>query len=316
MAGILILFILLIILLLFSGKKSPQSRTAFMLDTVCTVTLYEWQGDSDEILNDTLEVCRQYEKLLSTTVSGSDIDRINHSNGQPVAVSKTTADLLIDAGTYTDLSGGAFDITIYPVKQLWHFGTNEERVPDQKELEAALTLIDVRQMQIDSGTVTLPEGMGVDLGAVAKGFIADEMGRCLREHGVTSAIVDLGGNILTVGSRPDGKPWRVGIRRPFGDDNIAVQEVSDASVVTSGVYQRFFEQDHVIYHHLLDARSGKPCDTGLYSVTVIGASSQQCDALATVCMLLGYEKSVSLLRNYPDLEAVFVTSEGEVRYFG
>ena len=312
---------LMIIVIVFSvaylrnSEKQPVSQTRFMLDTVCTVTLYDWQGDGESVIDGTFDLCGRYEKRLSATVSGSDIDRINHSGGRPVKVAAETAELLTRAKYYCELSGGAFDITIYPVKSLWNFSGDDTSVPEPKALSEAVALVDYNKISINGTTVTLPAGMGIDLGAVAKGFIADRAAEYLREHGVTSAVIDLGGNIYTVGHRADGKAWRVGIKKPFGDGEADIVETADASVVTSGVYQRFFKKDGRLYHHILRSSDGMPCDTGLYSVTVISECSEQCDALSTVCMLLGYEKSKSLLSQIQGVQAVFITSDDQILYY-
>ncbi len=304
----------LALLLLKGRSKSPVSRTEFALDTICTVTLYDWGGDADGILDGAFEICENYENLLSVTVSGSDIYRINHSNGEPVTVSPDTAALLSDALEYCRMSDGVFDITVLPMKNLWNFGSDDAKVPEAEAVTRTLELVDYTKISIDGCDVTLPKGMGIDLGAIAKGYITDRVADYLKQQNVTSAIIDFGGNVYAVGSKSDGSDWKVGIQKPFADgsEQSKIVEVSDSSVVTSGVYQRYFEQDGRIYHHILDAKSGMPCDTGLYSVTIISESSEKCDALSTVCMLLGYEKSAELLSQMPGVQAVFITSDYEV----
>lgn len=310
--GVLLLTTATALVIIFSREKTPDSkisRTEFMLDTICTVTLYDRKSDGSALLEGAFHLCGQYEQLFSATVSGSEVYQINHSHGAPVTVSPETAQLLAHAVEYSRQSNGAFDITIYPVKQLWDFGGGSDALPDTTALQNAVKRVDFTRIQIDGTTVTLPDGMGLDLGAIAKGFTADRMADYLRGEGVTSAVIDLGGNVLTIGSKPDGSDWRVGIQEPFGQSNIDVVEVSGQSVVTSGIYQRYFEKDGVIYHHILSAKDGMPCDTDLYSVTIIGDCSEQCDALSTVCMLLGYERAKALLENYPDVRAIFVTNK-------
>lgn len=312
--GVFLVTTALALFIIFTREKTPISRTEFMLDTICTVTLYDWNGDGNALLEGAFGLCEQYEQMLSTTVSGSDVYQINHSRGTPVEVSPETAQLLSDAAEYSKISGGAFDITIYPVKQLWNFSGDSSTIPQASALEAAVKRVDYTKMTIEGNTVTLPDGMGLDLGAIAKGFTADKIADYLRGKGVTSAVIDLGGNVLTIGRKPDGSDWRVGIQEPFGQSNIDVIEVSDQSVVTSGIYQRYFEKDSVIYHHLLSAADGMPCHSGLYSVTIIGNCSEECDALSTVCMLLGYEQSKAVLEKFPHVKAIFVTDEKELKY--
>ena len=312
--GVLFLTTAVAFLIIFTRQKTPISQTEFMLDTICTVTLYDWSGDGHALLQGAFDLSEQYEQMLSATVSGSDVYRINHSRGAPVEVAPETVQLLSHAAEYSRLSGGAFDISIYPVKQLWDFSGTGSDIPDTAALKEAVKRVDFTQIQLEGNNVTLPDGMGIDLGAIAKGFTADKIADYLRGKGVTSAVIDLGGNVLTIGSKPDGSDWRVGIQQPFGQSSIDVVEVSGQSVVTSGVYQRYFEKDGVIYHHILSAADGMPCRSGLYSVTVIGECSEQCDALSTVCMLLGYEQSKEILENYPGVRAIFVTDEMELKY--
>lgn len=312
---VFILTVAFALVILFTREKTPISRTEFMLDTICTVTLYDWSGNGSQLLDGAFNLCEEYEHLLSTTVSGSDVYQINHSHGVPVEVSPQTVQLISDAAEYSRLSDGAFDITIYPVKQLWDFSGTNHAIPAKSELAAGVKQVDYTKIRLEGSAVTLPDGMGIDLGAIAKGFTADKMAAYLREKGVKSAIIDLGGNVMVIGSKPDGSDWRVGIQEPFGQSNIDVIEVSDQSVVTSGVYQRYFEKDGTLYHHILSAADGMPCNTELYSVTIIGKSSEECDALSTACMLLGYERAKTLLENYPNVQAIFVTDKKELLYY-
>lgn len=300
------------------NKKKPVERTEFMLDTICKVTLHDWQGNADDIMDGVFDLCADYEQLLSPTISTSDIYRINHSHGNPTTVSSPTAKLISDALEYCRISNGAFDITILPIKELWDLpqsmASGNLNIPNDKDLADTLALVDYSKVTIDGNTVTIPEGMGIDLGAIAKGFIADEMANYLRGRNVTSALISLGGNIYAIGSKPDGLDWRIGIQEPFSENQSDVIEISNASAVTSGVYQRYMIKDDKLYHHIFDAKIGLPCDTGLYSVTIISDNSEQCDALATVCMLVGYEKSMEILQNYPNVKAIFITSKNELLY--
>ncbi|MDD6394664.1 MAG: FAD:protein FMN transferase [Firmicutes bacterium] len=304
-----------LITLLLTGKpNSPASRTEFALDTICTITLYEWDGAANEILDNAFDICADYEKLLSATVSESDIYKINHSNGKAVTVNSETASIISDALEYCRLSDGAFDITILPVKNLWKFGSDGAAIPDSEAITKMLGFVDYTKISIDGCNITLPKGMGIDLGAIAKGYITDRVAEYLKQQNVTSAVIDFGGNVYAIGSKPDGSNWKIGIQKPFADssEQSKVVEVSNSSVVTSGVYQRYFEQGGNIYHHILNAKTGMPCDTGLYSVTVISENSEKCDALSTVCMLLGYEKSAALLSEMPDVQATFITSDYKI----
>lgn len=317
-SAILLLFAVIVISIIsFTRNKAPVSRTEFALDTICTVTLYDWEGNSENILDNAFEICRVYEQRLSVTVSGSDIYRINHSGGKTVTVDSSTAKLISSALEYSRLSDGVFDVTILPVKNMWDFGGGSDSVPSQESLKKVLKHVDYTKVSVDGNKVTLPDGMGIDLGAIAKGYIADRIAEYLRAQNVRSAIIDLGGNIYALGNKTDDSEWRVGIQKPFDNsgEQLHTVEISDSSAVTSGVYQRYFCRDDEIYHHILDAKTGMPCDTGLYSVTIICESSEKCDALATVCMLLGYDKSIELLKKFENIKAVFITDEFKVISF-
>ncbi len=311
-ALLILLLIAAVTAILFPSSKKPISQTEFALDTICTVSLYEWSGDGEQLLSNAFALCRRYENMLSTTVSGSDIFNINHSHGKTVTVSAETATLLSDALTYCEMSGGKFDITIYPVKQLWDFSGNSHSIPDRGALEGALAQVNYRHVVINENSVTLPDGSGIDLGAVAKGYITDKMAEYLQSKKVNAAVIDLGGNIRVIGSKPDGSKWKIGIQKPFDSGSIQTVQASDEAIVTSGIYQRYFITNDVLYHHILDPSTGMPCDTGLSSVTIIAPSAELADVLSTVCMLLGYEQSCQLLQNFPNVQAVFITSEMQV----
>lgn len=309
-----ILFIAAITAIISFSQRKPVSRTEFLLDTICKITLYDWDGEESEIMDGVFNLCSNYEQLFSTTISTSDIYRINNSNGQPTKVDPSTSQLISDALEYCRLSNGAFDITILPVKNLWDFSGDTQNIPNENDLHEAVKLVDYTKVKVDGDSITIPKGMGIDLGAIAKGFVADEMADYLRDMNVHSAVIDLGGNIYVIGNKTDGSDWRIGIQEPFNQTQADVVEISNASAVTSGVYQRYFTVDNKIYHHILDAQTGLPCNSGLYSVTVISENSESCDALSTVCMLVGYDKSVEILSQFPDTKAIFITSDYQILY--
>ncbi|MBQ4397481.1 MAG: FAD:protein FMN transferase [Clostridia bacterium] len=316
LAGLTLIMIIIVILCRIGLRKpEPVSRTEFLMDTICTVTLFD-DKNSDVLLDGVFAVCRECEARLSVSVSTSDIYRVNHAEGNPTEVSVETAALLTRANGYSSASDGLFDITIRPVKELWRFDGSDDAIPDVSQLADAVKKVDYTRMKVDGTTVFLPKGMAIDLGAIAKGYAADQMAAYLRQMSVENAMIDLGGNILAMGERPEGGNWRVGIQKPFDDNLIDTVVVSNQAVVTSGVYQRCFEKDGILYHHILNPRSGMPCDTGLYSVTMIGNSAEECDALSTVGMLMGYQKTEELLTHYPGVSAVLVTSQNEIRRIG
>ena len=198
---------------------------------------------------------------------------------------------------------------------LWNFsGDDDFSVPPPEAIEAAQATVGYMQLTVDNLTVQLNGNARLDLGGIAKGYIADEMKKTLLTQGVTSAVINLGGNVVTVGTHPDGKPFRIGVRKPFTETGevIGVLSVGNLSVVTSGVDQRGAEADGVYYHHLIDLADGYPADTGLLSVTVISPQSADGDALSTVCYLLGTDGGAALIENIPETEAIFITTGGEI----
>ena len=251
------------------------------------------------------------------TVEDSEISAINRAGGQPVDVSDETAELIKLGIEYGELSGGLFDITIAPASTLWDFKDNESgTLPDAGALKEAVTHIDYRQIQVDKDTVTLSDpDARIDLGGIAKGYIADRLKDYLEEEGVRHALINLGGNMAAVGDRYGGGPFRIGLQKPFASEGTAMTsvEITDQSVVTSGCYERYFEKDGTIYHHILDPRTGYPIQNGLYQVTIISDSSADGDALSTACYALGLEKGMELIESLEGIEAVFVTSDYEIQ---
>ena len=288
----------------------PLARTEFLLNTVVTITLYE--GGDDAALEEAFALCADMESRLSRTLPGSDVYRINHAQGRPVMVGEDCASLLREGIGFGELTGGALDITVEPLSSLWDFTADKPRVPTGAAIDAARVLVDYREIHLtDDNILTLPPGMGIDLGAVAKGYIADRIALLLRELGVTSALINLGGDVRAVGGKPNGEQWRVGIKRPFAKEGqlAGVATVSDMSVVTSGTYERGFESNGVWYHHLMDTRSGYPAQCGLHSVTVISASALTGDALSTACFVMGAREGLALIERQPGVEAVFITED-------
>ena len=199
------------------AKTEKQSVVGYYLDTVVTLTAYV---DDTQVLQDALEECGRYERLLSRTIEGSDVWRINHASGQPVKVSDDTLTILDCARQVSALSDGMFDVTIAPVSTLWDFTSGAAVLPDADAIAGAAELVDISKLEIDGGEVTLPEGMMIDLGGIAKGYIADAVKRYLMDRGVESAILSFGGNIVAIGMKPDGSPWKVGIQdidKPTGE---------------------------------------------------------------------------------------------------
>jgi len=301
-----------------SCSAGPIDRTELVLGTVCSIRIFD--GGSEKALDAAFARLREIEAAMSVNTAGTVVDAINAGAGSvPVAAPADVRFVASKALRYAVLSGGAFDPTIGPVVKLWNIGLDGERVPSPEEIRAALPLVDYRAVVVDdaAGTVFLARpGMLLDLGAIAKGYAADEVGRILLEKRVKGAVVDLGGNVKVVGRKPDGSRWRVGIQNPFDErgEHIGVASLDGGStVVTSGVYERFFlGDDGTRYHHILDSGTGYPVRNGLVSVTVISSSSIEADGLSTTLFALGLEKGLGLAESLDNVEAVFIDEERRV----
>lgn len=315
--------ILLVLIASAAGceKKTsdPVSKSDYLLNTLVTISIYETSpdtvSDTETILDDCLKKCKEYEDLLSRMEEGSDISRINEAAPEFVTVSTDTQKLLDTALYYCGQSDGLIDITIAPVKDLWGFSDLENaHVPDSDALLQTLLHVDYHCIETDGSNVRLTDpDAAIDLGFIAKGYIADRLKKLLIKEGVTSGIINLGGNVLTIGSK-QGQPFKIGIQRPFSDTGIPITTVlcADSSVVTSGIYERYFVQDGVQYHHILDPSTGYPTDTDLLSATILSGDSTTGDALSTTCLLLGLDKAKALIESTDGVEAVFITKDYEI----
>lgn len=315
--NILSFFFPAVLLIILSGcQKAPakETRTGFYLNTVISITIYD--NPSEELFDGCMELAEHYDNMLSRTTPGSDIWNINHSNGSPVAVNEETCSLLSTALSYAELSNGLVDPTVGTLSILWNFGEeNQGIVPSDSEIADALSHVNYQNVVISGNQVSLKDDKTcLDLGFIAKGYIADKMKEYLVSKGVKNAIINLGGNVAAIGSRPDGTPYKVGIQKPFAETGTPalILEIQDKSVVSSGNYERYFEKDGILYHHILSTENGYPADTGLSGVTIISEKSVDADALSTLCFLLGYEKGMELINSIDDAEAVFITNDGMV----
>ena len=309
--------VLILIVTLTGCTTPPESESLTVTGTYFdTVVQIEAWGADQEIMEHCLQMCEDYEQMLSATIDTSEISKINNAGGEPVTVSDETAGLIEEGIRYGDISGGRFDITVAPATELWNFTDNEEKtLPNPDELAAAVKHIDYHCVNVDGNTVTLadPEAR-IDLGGIAKGYISDRLKEYLENEGVEHGLIDLGGNMLTLDGRYDGTNFRIGLQEPFADTGtaMAVVSVNDKSVVTSGDYERYFEKDGVIYHHILDPDTGYPVQNDLDQVTIISDQSVDGDALSTTCFAMGLEDGLQLIRSLDGVEAVFVTKDGEI----
>lgn len=292
---------MLLLLLCLCGCRGEQANTEtrFLLDTVVTLTA----DCGDEGIDGAFALCARYEQLFSRTVPDSDTARLNAA-AEPIPVSDEMQELLRRALYYSELSGGKFDVTICSVSELWDF--ENQVVPGRDEIAAALRNVDYHSIALTEETAFL-NGKKIDLGGIAKGYIADRLTEYLKENGARSGILNLGGNVAVF-----GKEATVGIRRPFGEDTVAVIRLCDCSAVTAGIDRRSFERDGKRYHHILDPATGYGVENELASVTVFSKHSVDGDALSTVCMLLGTEKGLELINSTKDTEAVFLDRQGNM----
>lgn len=292
------------------------TKTDFVLGTVCTIRLID--GGSGEVLNESFSRLRNIEDHMSANKDGTEISRINAMAGkEAVKVSEDTFYVISKALEYARLTGGAFDPTVGPLVKLWNIGDGGEKVPPEKDILAAKALIDWRQVVLDANAQTVflkRSGMRLDLGAIAKGYSADEIEKILVAHRVKAAIIDLGGNIFVYGSKKDKSPWRVGIQNPESTrgEYLGIVTGAQMTVVTSGVYERYFFENGKRYHHILSTQTGFPVDNGLVSVTIVSKSSIDADALSTSLFILGIDKGIEFLKQFSGTYAVFIDKDHKV----
>ena len=308
-----------------SESQEPISTTAIKLNTAVTITIYDSQNKN--LLTECMNLCDKYEKIFSRTASDSELYKLNHRQLTPVdgtdntyQVSDSLAELIQKGLYYSDLSDGAFDIAIEPLTSLWDFTAEDPQVPEDSLIQTALSKCDYHNVSVggkDNNEITLKtDDTAIELGAIAKGYIADRLKEYLISQDVKSAIINLGGNVLCIGGKPDDSSFKIGIQKPFADrsETIAVMDIKDKSVVSSGVYERCFEQDGTLYHHLLNPKTGYSYDNGLIAVTIISDQSVDGDALSTTCFALGLEDGLKLAESLDDVQAFFVTSDYAIHY--
>ena len=288
-----------------------------MLDTLISIQAYG--TNASEAIDKVFQRIDEIEKKMSAKADYSEVIGINQMAGQGFSKVSPDTFFVIEKGLYyAKLSEGKFDITVGPLVELWGIGTDHARLPGSEEIREVLPLVDFTKVEIneeDRSVFLKQPGMAIDLGGIAKGYAADEAAKVLRQNGITQGTINLGGNILVLGTKPDGSLWRIGIQNPFFKTRgsiMATVEVKDKTLVTSGPYERYFEEDGKIYHHILDTESGYPVDNELMSVTIIADSSIDADALSTAVFAMGLKRGMSFVEKLDNVDAIFITKDYKV----
>lgn len=322
------------------GEEAPlAAEDRYLLNTLCRIEIWEAPSEkqAQSLVENAFLLAQELERAMSRTIEGSDIDRINSAGGIPVEIGNAHVIEVLELGiNYGELSGGLFDITIGRLAELWNFSSEAAAVPEAEKIQELLAHVDYRSLHwvpVVEGDPMAQEGgaqrwlvtladpkAAIDLGGIAKGYIADQVADFLRENGVTSALLNFGGNVVCIGRKSEERPWVIAVERPFNDAEaedyqrrtVGTIELQDQAAVTSGTYERQFVEEGVRYHHILDPNTGYPRQSGLSGVTVVGERSAQCDGLSTTCLMLGLEKGMELIENMPGFEAVFVEESGAI----
>jgi len=317
-------YLIFIFLLLLVGCQSkeetpiePVSQNKYLLGTIVTITLYD--NPKQEIFDEIFTAIEDIEtKMTINNTTSSEIIEVNQQAGiAPVKVSKDTFEVIKAGLAYSELSKGKFDITVGPLVKLWEIGFDDAHVPKASEIEETLPLINYKNVEIDENNLTVKltqPHMMIDLGGIAKGYAADVAASILKKHGNKQAIINLGGNVYAYGEKANKADWKIGVQNPLSTrgEYLGIASVKNKTVVTSGTYERYFEQDGVIYHHILDPQTGYPVENNLLSVTIITDSSMAADALSTISFALGVEEGLKLIESIEGTEALYVTKDKEL----
>ncbi|OPX45435.1 thiamine biosynthesis lipoprotein ApbE precursor [Ruminiclostridium hungatei] len=294
-----------------SGQSpEPSAATIFSMDTVMEVTAY---GAGDGLMKKVSSRIKELDAALSTTDRASEVFAINALGSGKV--SDDTLRLVKYGISFGEMTGGLLDVTIYPLVREWGFTTGNYKVPDKSVITELIKKVDYRNIRFDeeASTVSIPEGAMIDFGSLAKGYTGDVLLKMLEENGISSAMVNLGGNVQTLGTKPDGTEWKIGIESPGRDGYIGIVPVADKAVITSGGYERYFKgTDGNIYWHIFDPRTGYPAKNGLISVSIVTDTGIYGEALSTSLFVMGLEAASEFWRSHRDFEAVFIMESGEI----
>lgn len=308
--AVIILAVVAGVWLLF-GKNNNNyyEKDFFAMDTV--MTLKAWGKNAKPAVEAAEAEVERLERLLSVTREDSEIYTLN-KNGSGL-VSEDTAALVSEAKALFTRTGGAEDISIYPILRLWGFMTSSYRVPSGEEIKETLKTVGSERIRITGRQVTLGQGAEIDLGSIAKGYASDKIAHIFEQYHIESAIISLGGNVMTYGRKDGTGDWRVGIEDPEKqDDYVGVLTVSQKAVTTAGSYQRYFEENGKRYCHIFDPSTGYPADSGLKSVTIVSDSGTLSDGIDTPLFVMGLDKAIAFWRNSNDFEAVFIDNDGKI----
>ena len=289
-------------------NDEPHFKRIFGLDTVSTITIYDDISDEKAgvILDHCATILKDYENMFSKTIDTSDVSKINKH--MDFRVNKDSAYVISKAIDYSKKTDGAFDISIAPLTELWHLKAGTVFIPDKEDIEKTKTYVDYKKIKVDKLKVSLPKNSKIDLGGIAKGYIGDKIKEYLKSRNIKSAIINLGGNILTVGTKPGVGYFNIGLDKPFKENEfiLTFKTKKDVSVVTSGNGYRYFKYKGKIYHHILDPKTGYNPDNNLLSTTIISNKSIDGDAYSTATYVLGLKKGMEFIEKNKDLEAVFI----------
>ncbi|MBB6214890.1 thiamine biosynthesis lipoprotein [Anaerosolibacter carboniphilus] len=317
-------FILMVTILLTTfqvGCKSEEkmvSDSTYMLGTYLQLSVWTSnEAKGMDIIKTAFERIKEIEDKMSANIDESEIGQINQNAGRDyVEVSEETSELIKKAVHYAQVTDGAFDPAIGKLVKLWGIGTENERIPSEDEIRDALSFVDYRKIEFQGeNKVKLSEPeMRIDLGGIAKGYAADEVTKIMREKGIKHAIINLGGNVVTLGKKTDGSSWKIGIQDPFEPTgtHMGIIEAHDQTVVTSGNYERYFIQDDKRYHHIIDPKSGYPAENGIVSASIITNSSTDADGLSTSVYVLGLDKGMKLIESLDGVECIIITEDKKV----
>ncbi|EGT5619909.1 FAD:protein FMN transferase [Clostridium perfringens] len=302
-------------------KESILNNNFFMqgfyFDTIVEIRISCCLNKGKNILHKSFDLCKYYEELLSKTKKGSDIYNINNNVEKGFNVNNETLSIINRSLYYSELSNGNFDISIQPLLKLWNFKSEKKSIPSQKDIDECLKLVNYKNILIDRNNIKLrKKGMSIDLGGIAKGYIANKIKEYLISEGVNSGIINLGGNVLCIGKKENGESFKVGIQKPFSErgEVLGVLEICDKSVVSSGIYERFFKKDNKVYHHIINPKNGKPFENDLVQVTIISDDSMDGDALSTIALSFGEKEGMNLINSIDGVEGIFINKNGNIRF--